>query len=61
MLYSVQQVEDLQDYIDNSSDPALQRWWARFCEANNLLPEAIEYYTAVHHSALSLWRNSSKH
>ncbi|KAH9568136.1 hypothetical protein CY35_03G061800 [Sphagnum magellanicum] len=47
MLYSVQQVEDLQDYIDNSSDPALQRWWARFCEANKLLPEAIEYYTAA--------------
>lgn len=47
MLYAAQQVEELQDYIDNSSDPALQRWWAHFCEANDLLSEAIEYYIAV--------------
>jgi hypothetical protein len=47
MLYAAQQVEELQDYIDNSSDPALQRWWAHFCEANDLLSEAVEYYIAV--------------
>nr|PNR43496.1 hypothetical protein PHYPA_015877 [Physcomitrium patens] len=47
MLYAAQQVEELQDYIDNSSDPALQRWWAHFCEANDLLSEAIEYYIAA--------------
>lgn len=47
MLYAAQQVEELQDYIDNSSDPELQRWWAHFCEANDLLAEAVEYYIAV--------------
>ncbi|KAG0619421.1 hypothetical protein M758_4G138500 [Ceratodon purpureus] len=47
MLYAAQQVEELQDYIDNSSDPALQRWWAHFCEANDLLSEAVEYYIAA--------------
>lgn len=47
MLYSVQHIEDLQNYVDKSGDPALQRWWGQFCEANDLLPQAIEYYTAV--------------
>ncbi|KAG6550540.1 hypothetical protein Mapa_007909 [Marchantia paleacea] len=47
MLYSIQQMKELQDYIDKSGDPPLQRWWAHFCEANNLLPQAIHYYTVV--------------
>ncbi|OAE30023.1 hypothetical protein AXG93_3893s1330 [Marchantia polymorpha subsp. ruderalis] len=45
MLYSIQQMKELQDYIDKSGDPPLQRWWAHFCEANNLLSQAIDYYT----------------
>ncbi|CAM6098880.1 unnamed protein product [Calypogeia fissa] len=46
MLYSVQHIEDLQNYVDKSGDPALQRWWGHFCEANDLLSQAIEYYIA---------------
>jgi hypothetical protein len=47
MLFSAQRIEELQTYVDKSGDPALQRWWGHFCEANDLLPQAIDYYTAV--------------
>ncbi|KAL2623040.1 hypothetical protein R1flu_003245 [Riccia fluitans] len=47
MLYTSQQVKELQEYVDKSGDPPLQRWWGHFCEANNLLPQAIDYYTVA--------------
>ncbi|KAL3690969.1 hypothetical protein R1sor_004620 [Riccia sorocarpa] len=47
MLYTSQQIKELQEYVDKSGDPPLQRWWGHFCEANNMLPQAIDYYTVA--------------
>lgn len=47
MLYAAHQIDDLQNYIDRSSDSTLQRWWGHYCEANDLLTDAVEYYSAA--------------
>ena len=47
MLYSIGRVDDLKKYMDEKKDPYLHRWWANYCEAKNLLQDAIDHYKLV--------------
>jgi DNA-binding transcriptional regulator GbsR (MarR family) len=47
MLYSIGRVDDLKKYIDEKKDLSLRKWWANYCEAQNLLQDAIEQYKLV--------------
>ncbi|KAJ7298697.1 hypothetical protein O6H91_Y481300 [Diphasiastrum complanatum] len=44
MLFSLQQLDELQIYVIQKKDPDLHKWWAHYCEAIDLVPKAIDYY-----------------
>jgi len=44
MLYSLGQVEELEDYVHHSNDSALLKWWAAYLESKERYDKARKYY-----------------
>jgi intraflagellar transport protein 140 len=45
MLFSLQRIDDLEDYIHKSDDVALLKWWAAYLESNERYDKARKYYS----------------
>lgn len=44
MLYSLDRMDELEDYIQNSNDDALLKWWGSFLESSEKFEKAKKYY-----------------
>ena len=45
MLYTTGQIEDLEDYVHESKDTVLLKWWAAYLESKERYDKARKYYT----------------
>ena len=45
MLYSMQRVDDLEEYIQRSEDTTLLKWWGAYLESHERYDKARKYYT----------------
>ena len=44
MLFHLNRLDDLEDYVQKSSDGTLLKWWAKYLEANERYDKAKKYY-----------------
>lgn len=44
MLFENNEIEKLESYIQNKSDPELYKWWAQYLESQNRLDLALKFY-----------------
>lgn len=44
MLTAMNQIDRLQQFIVGQREPALNKWWAQFLEAQDNVQEALEFY-----------------
>ena len=44
MLYSIGQIDELEDYVNQSDDHALLKWWAAYLESKERYDKAKRYY-----------------
>jgi intraflagellar transport protein 140 len=45
MLYTIGQIEELEDYVHKSNDTALLKWWAAYLESKERYDKAKKYYS----------------
>ncbi len=45
MLYDSQKLEDLKQYITESNEPELIKWWAQHCESKGDYEQALQFYS----------------
>lgn len=45
MLYTVNQIEELEDYVQHSNDVTLLKWWAAYMESKERYDKARKYYS----------------
>ena len=45
MLYQLDKVDELEDYVNKSEDTALLKWWAAYLESNERFDKARKYYS----------------
>jgi intraflagellar transport protein 140 len=45
MLYSVNQIEELEEYVQHSNDMTLLKWWAAYMESKERYDKARKYYS----------------
>jgi intraflagellar transport protein 140 len=45
MLYSINQIEELEDYVQQSNDLTLLKWWAAYMESKERYDKARKYYS----------------
>ena len=48
MLHDVGQLGVLEDYVNQSSDKELLKWWAQYCECQEQFDEALRFYQQAH-------------
>ncbi|ORX53869.1 WD40 repeat-like protein [Piromyces finnis] len=44
----------LKEYVENSSDKSIHKWWAQYCELKNDFEEAIKYYEKAEEISLAV-------
>lgn len=45
MLFDAKNMEELERYINSAEDPALFKWWAKYCESTRSFDKAMMYYS----------------